>query len=435
MPDWALFDIELDEVSFVDKGDNPEAHIVLMKRRGDDEAVDSQPPALTDEEIAKVVGEETPNGVPVAAELRESTGFRGMLRAIGKAFGWTDEQTRAAEEELEKRDFNSYVERDSAEAFFSQASRLCSAYMNSLDDAVYAISGEDPEVPIRDRIARNTEQFTTALSDAAEAMRNDFEVAKASKPSGPKLGRIRQAYRELARAMGEAEDPGDGDPAGQTNKREEDGNLALSEAIRAKLQKGEPLTDEERREVIAADDAMRKSEAPATETPAGDPQDDDAAFEAMTKSLDPGLREYLRKQREEQKRDRAEVAKVAEEREVDGLTKRFAELGLPNAAEMARDADVRKLYRDNADAMSKLDAHMKALGERARVNNRLAKTLAVVGDGSAEDGSALAEATKLAQEKVNKGEFRSIEAARAAVYRENGDLRKRVAAEQEGEVA
>lgn len=429
---YALFDIVLDEISFVDKGDNPHAHILFSKRRED-----AGDPLVSDADIEKLIGEEGGADpapvVPVATANRESEGFgKGILRAIGKALGWTDEQARQAEEELSKRDFKAFVERDQGEAFYSQASRLCSAYMNSIDDAVYAISGEDPEVPIRDRIARNTEQFVSAIQSAASSMEaGSLEKARHK----PNLAALRGAAAAIGAAWEDVHPPDDPRSTVPANKREE-APLKLSEAIRAKLQKGEPLTDEEAREIISAAEAPVEKNGPETETPTAG-GDDDAAFEAMVKSADPALRDYLSKQRAEQQADRAEIAKMREEREITDVTKRLTNLGFASAGEMAKEEGFRKLYRDNPDAMSKVDAHIQALTERANLNSRLGQQIHFVGKGGAE-GSAYAEATRLAEEKVGKGEARTIEAARAQVYRENRALQKRVSDEQasaQGEVA
>lgn len=413
---YALFDIDLDEISFVDKGDNPGAHIVFSKRQDDGE------PLVTDGEIEEIIDKEADEDITPAVETKKvSPGLgTGILHAIGKALGWTDEQTRRVEEEFDKRDFDSYVERDQGVAFLEQASRLCSSYMNSIDDAVYAIAGEDPEIPLRDRVTRNTEQFIAALQSAAQNM-SDGTLEKSSRPN---LATLRGAYAAINAAFDEA------NPSAQDPVDDRKENDLLSKEIRAKLEKGEVLTDEERQAVIAADDELQKH---SQEEPLIDPADDDAAFEAMVKNADPAMATYMRQAREEQKADRERVAKMEKEREIESLTKRLQGLRVPNAAEMAKDEGIRKLYRDNPEAMEKIDAHVRSLKERAEANDRLTHTLSIVEGGG--EGSAYAEATKRAEEKVAKGEAKTVHAARAQVYQEDRALQKRVSDEQKGEVA
>lgn len=78
-------------------------------------------------------------------------------------------------EGLGKRDFNGYVERDAAERFYDAASRLTGAFLSSVDSATYD-PNEDPEMSIQERIARNTEQFVTALIAAVDSMDGDSTV-------------------------------------------------------------------------------------------------------------------------------------------------------------------------------------------------------------------------------------------------------------------
>lgn len=99
---------------------------------------------------------------------------------------------------LGKRDFNGYVERDVGERFYETASRLTSAFLSSAESAMY--DPADQEGTVADRIARNTEQFVTALIAAVE----DLDGSSAGENSTGDMTKRAPVLKTRAAVMEEA---------------------------------------------------------------------------------------------------------------------------------------------------------------------------------------------------------------------------------------
>lgn len=73
---YTLFDLGIEEVSFVPKGDNPGAMLLLHKSRPPEDDVNDAP--ISDEVIAKLIREE--GGIPVVNSEREAVMTQTMMK-------------------------------------------------------------------------------------------------------------------------------------------------------------------------------------------------------------------------------------------------------------------------------------------------------------------------------------------------------------------
>ena len=141
------------------------------------------------------------------------------------------------------------------------------------------------------------------------------------------------------------------------------------------------------------------------------------------------LRSELNTEREQASKDREEVARLRYERELAHYEGRAKAAGMGSGDEARAMAEV--LYRlDKGEAkegdLETVLAHNRALAEQVKQG----QLFSVIQGNGAQGGSAFAEATTLAREKVGKGEATSVAAARAQVWRERPDLKERYDAEQ-----
>ena len=103
--------------------------------------------------------------------------------------------------DLGKRDFDSYVERSQGEEFYTQAERLTSVLLSSIDSAIY---DQAEEGSIEERIARNTDQFIAALQATVQTVFAGESSAGGAVEKGRSGVRSTMATNRRADVVGEA---------------------------------------------------------------------------------------------------------------------------------------------------------------------------------------------------------------------------------------
>lgn len=133
-----------------------------------------------------------------------------------------------------------------------------------------------------------------------------------------------------------------------------------------------------------------------------------------------GVFAMLKKQAEDNAALAEKVEKQARDGEVATIAKAFDGIAFAKAEDLAPAIyELRKAKPEQASIVEKaLDAAMKQIAE----NDKLTKTL---GSTAKTAGEALSEIQSLAEEKLAKGEAKSIEAARADVRKAHPELAKR----------
>lgn len=106
-------------------------------------------------------------------------------------------------------DFNAFAERAAGEAFYERASRLGSAFLSSLDSAMH--DPGDREGSLAERIQRNVEQFSAALTASVDAIDDDTVAKTDAAPTPARLNFLRSMWKAVAEASG-AETTTEGDP-------------------------------------------------------------------------------------------------------------------------------------------------------------------------------------------------------------------------------
>ena len=401
MPPTELKDIELEEISLVDKGDDPEAKIALFKR-GKTKVVDGK--NLPASSFAYVPDPDKPSTwkLPIhdarhvgAAVAALGAGFRGQkvqipqgdrakvkakVRAAWRKFHSGDEEIPAAikraplevlkavlKGEGDAQSFEEVLDESETRRELFEAMDKIWGMFNALQGSVESIMADDEVTDKREAIRISLEQFS-------DAMREAVPTAKAQPTAG-------------------ADDMAD-------------------EALKKQLEELQKKLDEE----VAA---RKAAEAELEKLRADDGEDD------VTKGLSDEARKRFDEQEARIAKQDEELRKMRKSAELERVEKHLSEVadGVPNL-----DEDFREAYR-MLDEVGR-EAMDKVLRGAKEAYAQLKKEVGVGGEGS--ENSAYEEATAKARELMEKhpDKYRTLEAARAQVWKIHTDLRKRYSQER-----
>lgn len=415
-----IYDMELDEVALVQRGDNKGAHISFYKKAPDD----------------------TTEGEPMEEPSDNDGVIKRVLKAVGSAFGWSEEDVQKAEAvAYEPPDF----EQIQADKFRYKIEDELWEYIASLQSAmIMALSSDaDTESKMRDSLS----QFDSAMNDAISswsAGKSSMakgvgleDVDKAGrKISGKRLKNLKDARDALHRVIEEAE------PEGTVEKDGDEGMVETD--VTEPIEKAAPKTLAEALSVIKDLQAQlaeakkgSSSSSSSDKKPGGtgggtkgkvppqfkkDEPDPDEIF----KDASPEMRAYLQKIQADREADR-EIAKADRER-VQKMEQEKEEGEYIAKARADHLADPEEIGK----AMRRLDKGAPKEGDFEKVQKAYQAVIAQastaelfkqrgsgMGGGS---GSALAEATQKAQELRKSNPSLSMSAARAKVWETNPDL-------------
>ncbi len=223
-----LFDINLQEVSLVDSGDNPSASVVLFKRSPEAGQAD-----ITDEEIAKIIQIEKGGGEAgvVGLDLEDRPGaFASVVKILAKAFG-VEEPVAIP---VQKYEFNDELRREMSDKIRMKLQRYIEAFDIANDRSFF---GEDDFATV---VKTNVEQFNAAVSAALDEYANSdpADLMKISKSDNPDSGEAYDitdaqidavaalARDQLTRPEGESEEEAKG---GEENGATEEGDDQTAE--------------------------------------------------------------------------------------------------------------------------------------------------------------------------------------------------------------
>ncbi len=373
-----LIDIELDEISLVDKGDDPQAVVALFKREKT-KTVDGK--TLFASAFAHVSDPKKPSTwkfplhdpqhVDAAVVALDSGAFdenRAMVKSRIRA-AWREfhedlpnvlkvtplEAIRdALKGEGEARTFEEVLDEDEARrAVFESLDKLYEMY-SALQRSIETIMTDDEITDKRSAVGESMDQFASAMRDAL--------------PNVEKLG---------------------------------DDDMT-DEALQKQVEELQKKLDDEIAARKLAEDELAKLRSSEEE------DEDD-----VTKGLSPEVRKRLEDQD-------AEIAELKKERETEFVRKHLSDTA--SAVSNVDSDEFRKVYlKLDADGRATLDKVLKGAQEAfSQIQSEVGKP------GESDGGSAyervMAEAEKLMTDRPS--EFPTIEKARAHIWKTRRDLRK-----------
>lgn len=384
-----LYDIELDEVSLVDAGDNPEAHVVFFKRH-----VQKDGEELTEEEAASI-----------AAAVAEALASDEGDEADPEDRGTLD---KAAE-------FNDVVRADMARKVYNRIQDLIYAFESSMSQAVY---GELPDGRSVEELMRtNADQFKAAVDAAIEEWINASpgEVAMRARDEDFEPGEIFQiaarAGQEFVKTVGggprDTSDEGDDDDVQKRGNQEEvPMPVELSEEVRKGLpqEAQDYLTELEDKVNKATDDG------------------EDPLFKGMTPAQKQAVLD-----------DRARLAKLERQNEEAPLIAKARDVYKVAKPDEFGAALLRiRKGEQTEDDINLIEGELATKANQVDYSVILNENGATGLDGGA--GTAMEEANAAARKLMSEQPemHKSLAGARAKVYEQNPDLADRVRQEQEG---
>lgn len=314
-----LKELQVTKVDFVDAGANPEANIMLFKRK--------------------------PEQAEGAAETRQRAGgfFRSVIAAIAKSVGATEEQIDAAMEEIAKGG-------DAATFGEKMAGRQLRRTADEIWDFCYALQESlcsilmDQDVPAENKPALMTQscaEFTAAVTTAipkwATGVPTKVEKAAAEPLTEERLQIAKEARARLDEAIQKAEPAkaqsgaAGGEPEGAPNDTQDDGG-AVAKSITEKGEQSDMKIDKSKlsaEELAALEAIEKKAGIPEDTTPA--PETDPVAkgapaapaagegTEDIYKGMHPAVAEELRSLRK--------FREETEDREILAVAKKYELLG------------------------------------------------------------------------------------------------------------
>ena len=425
MPDFDLYDLEIEEVSSVDDGDNRGAHVVLFKRRGgsgDETGAPAEgPPVGSDEWIRKVVAEES--------DAERGGADRGVLvKRLAEMFGWTEEEIEKAEGAWQPPTFDD-IQRDKMR--YAIEDELF-GYVASLQDAMMMALAPDAETG--QKMRESLDQFYAATGDAI----GRWEQGKTAmskegrKIATARLKTLKEAQAAIARIIEEAE-PGDAPAPAKKTKKEGGSEVKFTKANVAEfmgLESEDQVTDEQ----LAKFNEHAGEEAPAQDSPAPAADAPGDEFEKALAGLPEAARNVLRKERADRLASDERVAKMVEKEQNAEYIRKARTDGYTNAEEIGPVMRRLAMGMPEAGDVEKLSAAHRAMSEQVNAGALFGQTgnTTVVNKGGG--GTAMQEATAAATElmKSNPGKYGSIATARREVYNANPELAERVSNEQRG---
>ena len=423
MPDFDLYDLEIEEVSSVDDGDNRGAHVVLYKRRGgsgDEVAPAEGPPVGSDEWIRKVVAEESD------AE-RGGADSGGLTKNLARLFGWGDEEDVTKEAVYEPPSFDEIQRTNAMEAITEELFMFTSAFRESIQAALW--NGSDAT-----KLTENRDQFVAALDDALPRWSQGKTAMskEGRKIATARLRTLKDAYQALGRIIEES-DPAEKPAPAKKTRKEGGSEVKFTKASVAEfmgLESEDQVTDEQ-----LAKFNEHAVEAPTatleTATPADQPADE---FEKALAGLPEPARNVLRKERADRLASDERVAKMVEKEQNAEYIQKARTDRYSNAEEIGPVMRRLAMGIPESGDVEKLSAAHRAMSEQVNAGALFGQTGNTTALNKGGGGTAMQEATAAATElqKNNPGKYGSIAAARLEVYNANPELAERVSNEQRG---
>lgn len=355
-----LKDLQVTKVDFVDAGANPEANIVLFKRKPEEAAAETKP------------------------QQKAGTGFlHSVIAAIAKSVGATEDQIDAAVEEIAKSDAETFGEKMVQRQLRRTADEIWD-YCYALQESLCSIL-RDQDVPTENKttlMAQSCAEFTAAVTAAIPKWSAGVptKVEKSAADNQLTEERLQIAKEAKARLddMIQKSTPAAA-PSGATGTQPEGAPADTNIITKSETTKGEnadmkidksKLSPEE----LAALDAIEKKagipeeNAPATSTdPVAKSTDNTTAGETddIYKGLHPAVAAELKELRKR--------ADEAEEKEIMAVAKKYELLG-KKPEELATVLKSLKAAGGTAytDMISILDANLAAV-QNAPAFNEIGK--------------------------------------------------------------
>ena len=289
-----LKDLLVTKIDFVDAGANPEANIVLFKRKPEGAAAEKKP--------------QTAGGF-----------FRSVVAAIAKSVGATEEQIDAAMEEIAKGDAVTFGDKMAQRQLRRTADEIWD-YCYALEESLCSIL-RDQEIPAENKptlMTQSCAEFTAAVTAAIPKWSAGVPT-KVEKAAGQPMTEERLQIAKEARdrlddmiAKAEPKSPA-GEPETPPDEGEQDTIDKEGDCKDMKIDKSKLSAEE-----LAALEAIEKKAGIAEETPApaaAPAVDADDIYKGMHPAVAEELKN-LRKFREE-----------AEDREIMSVAKKYELLG------------------------------------------------------------------------------------------------------------
>lgn len=386
-----LINIKLNEISLVDSGANTGARVLLYKRG-----------AAASETIAKAM-------MPMAEGEVAAESFTDLL-AI------SDERRRQFE-----------------------ANEMLWPLFDALRDSISAIAANDTlDMNARARrVGQSVDEFLAALRERYPEVQQELVeslqkakdnpakagLSNAGSPGGtPTRKGQDMTVEELEKRLGELEaqiEEKDGEIAKLKKANDEASIVAKMSDMEKEYMAG--MSDDQRKRFMAmnADDRKKMMD----EKPMKKSADESitVAGEKVNKSdVGDAMFAVLKRQAEENKALADQIAKQAEDREIETFTKRCEDLEpVVKAAEFG--PALAKVHKVDPALAATVEAALKAAKEQVEKADQV---LTVEKGSSREAGEAYSQIEALAKERVSKGEAATIEAARVHVRKANPDLAK-----------
>jgi hypothetical protein len=432
---YSLSDLEMDEISFVDAGDNPDAHIVLFKRNGQIEDMAKLGELKTvkeedgnlyvtnakgeifviqDFEVTKnddgtstvegepqllVDAEEDPAEPDDEEEGYSEKGIKAMFRRVAKALGVSVDEAA-----LEKAKFGEIMQSKLADQAYSEMYDLTDALRYAFDAELYAGNAT------AESLKASLSEFDTVVNSAIEKWTNGQLLGKARDEEV--AAKVAKRDKEVL-GKEESEETGDGDvtggdvPEDDKETSEEDDDVAVTlEDVLAKL------SDEEQAFVKAR-------------------FEDGGGEEDVFKGMPPAAVAMIKSQQNEIKKmqdEKEEAEYIGKCRGLDYVPAEATELGKV----MRR---VAKGETTEEDQKFLLDT-FKSVNEVASQSGRMFAPMGKLGDGGTGRGygSAAQEMESMAK-KVASEKGVPVEVAYAQIRKDpqHGDLVARYSEEVDGD--
>lgn len=307
-----LKDLQVTKVDFVDAGANPEANIMLFKRKPEEAAAESKP--------------------------QPKTGFlHGVIAAIAKSVGATEAQIDAAVEEIAKSDAETFGEKMVQRQLRRTADEIWD-YCYALQESLCSIL-RDTDVPVENKptlMTQSCAEFTAAVTtaipkwsagvptkvekSAGQPLTEErLQIAKEAKARLDEMIQKAEPHKTTAKKPGAKPEPTADGPA--VNKNSAKGDNKDMKIDKSKLSPEELATLDaiEKKAGIPEDntpapatDPVAKSAEPTTEPAAGETDD-------IYKGLHPAVAAELKELRKR--------ADEAEEKELMAVAKKYELLG------------------------------------------------------------------------------------------------------------
>lgn len=410
-PTYLIESPEFDEVSCVDKGDNPHAKIVLWKRASDaTDASEDGEELLTDEEIEKAIVD---FDVPLDKGWDESLHPRAAGKFAAKSGGSKKEaptKDKAKGQKGEEGGPNK-IAREKLRAAIDANPKLKSHRREMMDMMDTAASGDgSDEIPgLVDKSSIPDEAKGDAKKVMVDAMLDEAKdetkaVSKVGrKISNSRMAQLKSALSALQAIISEQEagDSNDKDSGGADKKA----SSGASEYKKTSKREEDKLTPVDRDALVAKLDQDELAHFEALEAQAsedGGTENTDPIQKAM-EQLPEEVRKAWEEDREQARLDREEVSKIREERELGRIREEVAKLRNVSAdkeelPEILRRIEKGESTKEDFDAIVKhFGAYDKMVGDSAALLREVGKR----GPSSAEtngSGDAASELKKKAQE-------------------------------------